>query len=41
MSEALSLFTGTSEEARVTVADCDLAVAAGDVEGALQVGLVA
>jgi tetratricopeptide repeat protein 21B len=29
-------FEGTAEEVRVTVADCELAIAAGDVEGALQ-----
>ena len=36
MAEAVREFTGTSEEARVTVADCELAISRGDVQGALQ-----
>jgi tetratricopeptide repeat protein 21B len=36
ISDAVKEFEGTSQEVRVTVADCEMAIAAGDVEGALQ-----
>ena len=36
ISDALREFEGTSEEVRVTVADSELAIARGDVEGALK-----
>lgn len=36
ITDALREFEGTSEEVRVTVADCELAIARGDVEGALK-----
>ena len=34
--DAIREFENTSEEVRVTVADCELAIARGDVEGALK-----
>ena len=36
ISDAIREFEGTSEEVRVTVADSELAIARGDVEGALK-----
>lgn len=36
MADAMREFEGTSEEVRVTVADSELAIARGDVEGALK-----
>lgn len=36
IQDAIREFEGTSEEVRVTVADCELAIARGDVEGALK-----
>lgn len=36
VQDAIREFEGTSEEVRVTVADCELAIARGDVEGALK-----
>ncbi len=36
ISDAMREFEGTSEEVRVTVADSELAIARGDVEGALK-----
>jgi len=36
IGDAIREFEGTSEEVRVTVADSELAIAAGDVEGALR-----
>jgi len=36
LAAAAKEFAGTSAEVLVTVAECDLAVAGGDVEGALK-----
>jgi len=36
LAEAVQQFTGTSEEVRVTLADCEAAIRRGDVEGAVQ-----
>jgi hypothetical protein len=36
INDAIREFEGTSEEVRVTIADSELAIARGDVEGALK-----
>ena len=36
ITDALREFAGTPEEVRVTIADCQMAIARGDVEGALK-----
>lgn len=36
LEEAVVEFSGTSEEVAIMVADCEAAIAAGDVAGALQ-----
>jgi tetratricopeptide repeat protein 21B len=36
LADAVREFTGTREEVRVMVADCEAAIAVGDVAGALQ-----
>jgi tetratricopeptide repeat protein 21B len=36
LADAVREFTGTREEVRVMVADCEAAIAGGDVAGALQ-----
>jgi tetratricopeptide repeat protein 21B len=36
LAEAVRKFTGTREEVNVMIADCEAAIAAGDMAGALQ-----